>query len=57
MSNLLVALVLSVCGTPKYGGTTECHEYLVNCAVLSKGEITKESIQKCLEKYETETEE
>lgn len=55
MSNLLVTIILSVCGYPKYGGTQDCHEYLTNCAVENKGQVTKESIKKCLELYEKET--
>lgn len=54
MSDLLVTIILSVCGFPEYGGTEKCHETIVNCAVLKHGEVTKESIEKCLEAHQKE---
>ncbi len=55
MSDLLVTILMSACPISVYGGTTKCQEYLVNCAVGHKGEITADSIRKCLEKYQKES--
>lgn len=50
MMDLLISIMISVC--PANGRVvTECHEFFVNCAVDTSGDITEKSIQKCLERY------
>jgi hypothetical protein len=53
MSNLLVAMILSVCPPSIDGGTNECHEWINNCAVELHTLITEKSIKECLREYES----
>ena len=48
MSDLLVSIILAVCPPSVNGGTNECMEQMVNCAVSKKESITNDSIKKCL---------
>lgn len=54
MSDLLVAVILSVCPLSVDGGTTDCMERVNNCAIESQTMITEKSIHKCLEQHEKE---
>jgi hypothetical protein len=53
MSDLLVAVILSVCPLSTDGGTNKCHEWLTNCAVREHTLITEKSIKECLSEYES----
>lgn len=54
MSDLLVAIILSVCPPSMDDGTTECQERITNCAVELHTLVTEKSIQKCVEEYQKE---
>lgn len=56
MSSLLVSIILSVCPITN-DVTNECQEFFVNCAVGKRGEVTDETINKCLEKYRRQQDE
>ena len=53
MSDLLVAIILSVCPIPEHGvKITPCMEEVYNCADELHTLITEKSIKKCLEEHE-----
>jgi hypothetical protein len=49
MNSVLVSLILAACG---YEYDAACMEYYVNCAVEEDGEVTAESIERCVEEKE-----
>lgn len=48
MNDLLISLIISICGPNNY----HCQDYFVNCAVREAGEIREEYVQECLDEYE-----
>ena len=51
MTDILVTLILAVCPTPDKAELTKCHEFFVNCAVGTNGEITEKLMRKCVKEW------
>lgn len=52
MNELLISIIMTVC--PQTSDLNNCQEFIVNCSVDKSGNITQESIDACLKRYQNE---
>lgn len=56
MLELLTTVILTVCPMPNTVETTECHEFLVNCAVKGSGTTDEQTIKYCVDRWREKSE-